>query len=217
MHNVDIEKCLEFLIEVDQLKSVMRASPLVNLSRRENSAEHSWHLAMYAIVFANQASVSIDIGKVVSMLLVHDIVEIDAGDTPLHESGGHDHQLGRELEASKRIFGMLPPRQGEHLRALWREFEAADSPEAKFAKCLDRLQPLIQNISSDGGTWKDNNVTRAQVFERYRPTIESGSSSLWEVAQRYVNEHFDHQTRYHGEQDGAEQPPAAVDLRSEGG
>lgn len=187
--NSDIEDRLKFLNEIDKLKGVVRASPLINNARRENSAEHSWHLAMYALVLAD-CSQGIDIGKVICMLLVHDIVEIDAGDTPLHGNSGHHDQEDREREAAERIFGMLPESQREYISNLWIEFETAESKEAQFAKSLDRLQPLMQNVSSGGGTWNDNEITQQQVLDRYGPVIEAGSPPLWEVAQENVFRHF---------------------------
>ncbi len=183
-----ITEQLAFLAEIDALKSVVRQSPLANRSRRENSAEHSWHLAMFALVLADDDTV--DVAQVIKLLLVHDIVEIDAGDAPIH--GNHNSQdiEAREHAAAVRLFGLLPDDQAAKLSALWREFEAAETPEAKFAKALDRLQPLLLNTLTNGGTWRENQVSEQQVRERYGPTIERGSAKLWRHAQALVQQHF---------------------------
>ena len=186
----DLNDQLAFLKEIDRLKTIVRASPLIDQSRRENSAEHSWHLAMYALILAEYADDTIDLTRVIKMLLIHDIVEIDAGDTPIHGDAGHEDQESRERAAAERIFGLLPSNQGSELCELWIEFESAQTADAKFAKSLDRLQPLIHNVSTDGGTWKDHNVTQADVSVHYGKTIKTGSAALRELADRLVKEHF---------------------------
>lgn len=185
-----LDQKIAFLREIDALKSVVRASPLIDKSRRENSAEHSWHLAMYALILADQADEPVDAGRVIRMLLIHDIVEIDAGDTPIHAGHAPDDQAHREQAAAERIYALLPGAQGDELKALWREFEEGRSNDARFAKSLDRLQPLIQNVATGGGTWIDHAVTEAQVFERYGPQISHGSRSLWDYAKGLVTKHF---------------------------
>lgn len=179
---------LAFLTEIDTLKSIVRQSHIADRSRRENSAEHSWHLAMFAMVLAGEG---LDVGKIITMLLIHDIVEIDAGDAPIH--GIHDKAALEvaERQAADRIFGILPTDQATRLISLWREFEAAESPEARFAKSLDRLQPLLLNTLTGGGTWTENNVSEQQVYERYGPTIARGSPALWDHARALVARHFD--------------------------
>ncbi|WP_423820601.1 HD domain-containing protein [Salinisphaera sp. SPP-AMP-43] len=179
---------LAFLAEIDALKTVVRQSPLVDRSRRENSAEHSWHLAMFALILADDEAV--DTAKVIKLLLVHDIVEIDAGDAPIH--GGHDPKAieAREQAAADRLFGLLPEDQALKLFSLWQEFEAAETPEAEYAKALDRLQPLLLNTLTGGGTWNDHHVSEQQVHERYGPTIERGSTVLWAHARQLVAAHF---------------------------
>ena len=185
-----IRQQLAFLAELDRLKSVVRQSPLINRSRRENSAEHSWHLAMFALVLAEGAP-GVDALHVVKLLLVHDIVEIDAGDAPIHVAGNDKSALEQaERQAAERIFGLLPPGQGRELLALWREFEEAGTPAARFAKALDRLQPLLLNTLTDGGTWTENGVTEQQVMDRYGPAIEAGSPALWQEASKLVRQHF---------------------------
>ncbi|BAN27588.1 HD domain-containing protein [Caballeronia insecticola] len=185
-----IARQLAFLVELDKLKSILRQSPLINKSRKENSAEHSWHLSMFALVLSTHAN-DVDALRVVQLLLVHDIVEIDAGDHPIHSASANDAQVQEaEQRAAERIFGLLPEEQGRQMLELWREFEAAETPEAVFAKVLDRLQPLLINTLSDGGTWTENGVTQQQVLERYGPVIARGSPVLWEAASKLVGDYF---------------------------
>lgn len=134
-----LQKQIAFLREIDQLKNVVRQSPLLDRSRRENSAEHSWHLAMYALVLVEHAAEAVDVQRVLTMLLLHDIVEIDVGDMPIHGGTSAAHQAQREAVAAQRLFGMLPQPQGEDMLALWHEFESARSADARFAKALDRF------------------------------------------------------------------------------
>ncbi|WP_260986323.1 HD domain-containing protein [Bordetella genomosp. 13] len=186
----ELARQFAFLIELDKLKSVLRQSPLIDRSRKENSAEHSWHLAMFALVLSRHAQ-DVDALHVVKLLLVHDVVEIDAGDHPFHAPGEAAAAIETaEQDAARRIFGLLPAGQAEELAALWHEFEAAQTPEAIFAKSLDRLQPLLINTLTGGGTWTENGVTRQQVEERYGPVIARGSAPLWEAARELVRAHF---------------------------
>ena len=185
-----IRRQLAFLSELDRLKSVMRQSPLIDRTRRENSAEHSWHLAMFALVLSEHAK-DVDALYVAKLLLLHDIVEIDAGDTPIHATGRDKAVLAQEERAAaERIFGLLPPEQGQEFLSLWLEFEAGETPNARFAKALDRLQPLLLNALTHGGTWTENGVSEQQVMERYGPAIEGGSALLWQVASTLVRQHF---------------------------
>jgi len=181
---------LDFLQTLDALKGVRRASPLIDQTRHKNSAEHSWHVAMYALVLAEHAPAEVDIGRVVQMLLLHDIVEIDAGDVPLHSGQSTDQQRKAEQLAADRIFGILPPSQGHKLHALWQEFEAAQTPDARFAKSLDRLQPLVQNLATGGGTWNEHSLTEQQVTERYGTQIRRGAPALWRRARKLVADFF---------------------------
>ena len=189
LENGDLGRRLSFLREVDRLKTVVRASPLLDKSRRENSAEHSWHVSMYAWILADYAASDVDVARVVKMLLIHDIVEVDAGDSPIHGAPDND-QAEREQRAARRIFGLLPARQSEELTSLWREFETEQSCDAQFAKALDRFQPLLANIFTGGGTWVDSRVGHEQVLERYGPAIERGAPELWALAQEWVRSHF---------------------------
>lgn len=178
---------VEFVAEIDRLKSILRRNTLSDGSRRENTAEHSWHISMLAIVLSEHTNEPVDVLHVVKMLLIHDIVEIDAGDTFCYdETAGMDKEE-REQAAADRLFGMLPKDQAREFRALWDEFEAAETPEAKFANALDRFQPVLLNYRSGGGTWKEYNVTVEQIMQRNRP-IARGSSVLWEHTEAMIHD-----------------------------
>lgn len=185
-----LEKQLEFLREIDRLKTVVRQSPLLDRSRKENSAEHSWHLALYALVLSEYASGAVDTQRVMRMLLLHDVVEIDVGDFPIHGGSSTAWQAEQEDRAAERLFGLLPQPQGDEFLALWREFEQAESDDARFAKALDRFQPLLINVFTGGGTWTENGVSHEQVLARYGPVIQRGAPRLWEVCERWVAAHF---------------------------
>ena len=188
--NDRIPRQLAFLAEIDKLKNVLRASSLLDGSRKENSGEHSWHLCMYALVLAPDVE-GVDLLRVIKMLLVHDIVEIDAGDSPFFASNIDREALAQaEARAADRIFGLLPAEQGSALRTLWEEFEAAESVDARFAKALDRLQPLIANVLTGGGTWNDFGVAEEQAVARYGAVIGQGAPALWEEARRLIARHF---------------------------
>ncbi|WP_226583160.1 HD domain-containing protein [Acuticoccus sediminis] len=185
-----LSRRLSFLAELEKLKSVTRQSRLVDGSRNENSAEHSWHLAMFAMVLAPHAP-GVDVGRVIELLLVHDIVEIDAGDVPYHLAGKDLAKIAEaENAAAARLYGLLPGAEGQRLRAHWDEFEAAETPEARFAKGLDRLQPVLLNLMTDGGTWDDFAVTEEQVMARCGPPIEGASPDLWAAATDLIRAHF---------------------------
>ena len=178
-----LDQQFAFLMEADRLKQVLRATTLADGSRRENSGEHSWHLTLYALVLADQAGPGVDISRVVKMLILHDLVEIDAGDTPIH--GAHDAalQAAKEAAAADRIFGLLPSDLEAELRAIWEEFETAETPDAVFAKSLDRVQPVLHNIASGGGTWIEYNVTAAQLESRVGAKVARGAPRLWPYVQ----------------------------------
>ncbi|SDM62356.1 HD domain-containing protein [Allokutzneria albata] len=176
---------LTFVIEVDRLKTVLRQSPLAAAPRRENDAEHSWHLAMMVVLLAEHSDEPIDVGHTIRLVLVHDLVEIYAGDTPLYSAS--TDQQEREEAAADRLFGLLPPDQAVAMRALWDEFEARVTPEARFAKAMDRLQPLLLNWMARGGTWKSPGVT-ADVVRARKAVIGEASSALWEAGQVLIDE-----------------------------
>lgn len=173
-----LERQLAFLAEIDRLKSVLRRTTLCDGSRAENSAEHSWHLAVAALTLAEHAGPEVNVAHVVRMVLVHDLVEIDAGDTFAYDAQANEDKEAREQRAADRIFGMLPRGQGAELRALWEEFELGETPSARFAIALDRLQPLLSNHHAKGGSWKAHGVSRAQVLRRMAP-IEQAAPLLW--------------------------------------
>jgi putative hydrolase of HD superfamily len=178
---------LTFLIEIDRLKTIMRQSPLAAAERRENDAEHSWHLAMMVTVLAEHSDEPIDVGHTVKLVLVHDLVEIYAGDTPLYDPVAGADQDEREARAADRVFGLLPADQGGRMRELWDEFEARSTPEARFAKAMDRLQPMLLNWMARGGTWRTPGVTADDVRAR-KSLIADAASSLWDVSRRLIDE-----------------------------
>lgn len=193
MANSDaLDRQLDFLIEIDRLKQVLRASPIADGSRRENSGEHSWHLAMFALVLADQAGPDVSIDRVIRMLLIHDIVEIDAGDMPIHVADiDHAAQAEAEARAADRLFGMLPADQGAALRALWDEFEAGDTADARFAKALDRCQPPLLNLAAGGGSWADYNVTLDHIDARVGVPARRGAPALWDRVRARIKPWFD--------------------------
>ncbi len=168
-----------FLNEADRLKSVLRGTTLNDGSRRENSAEHSWHIMLYALTMAEHANRPVNIDRVLKMLLLHDLVEIDAGDNPIH--GDHDPAEQDRLEqiAATRIFGLLPDDQAASYRALWDEFEASETDDAIFAKSLDRVQPVMANLESGGGSWPEYKVTAEQLETRVGVKVQRGAPALW--------------------------------------
>ena len=176
---------IRFVVEVDRLKTVLRASPLVADDRRENDAEHSWHLALMVLVLAEYADDPIDVGKTVKLVLLHDLIEVYAGDTPLYDTVAAQDQEEREQAAADRLFALLPDDQAVEFRALWDEFEARASPEARFAKAMDRLQPLLLNFNNRGGTWRTPGVTDAEVRRR-KSVIGDASGELWAYAQTLI-------------------------------
>ncbi|MGR5360026.1 HD domain-containing protein [Vibrio mediterranei] len=183
-----LEQQLNLLMELDKLKAVLRRTRVRCADGRfENSAEHSWHVAMMALLLQEHANEPVDIAKVVKMLLLHDMVEIDAGDTFVYDTAAYETQQQTELEAAKRLFGMLPDDQREALFSVWREFEAAESAEARFAKALDRLIPMLLNYHNDGQSWIENNVSKQQVMQ-VNQRIEKGSQVLWDKAKLLIEE-----------------------------
>ena len=175
--DADLDTRMTFLMEADRLKSVVRATRLTDGSRHENSAEHSWHLTLFALTLAPHAPDGVSIDRVIRMLILHDLVEIDAGDAPIF--GTAPSQEADEQVAADRIFGLLPDPQAAQFRALWDEFEAAETPDAVFAKALDRFQPPNLNLANGGGSWTEYSVTEDQVRTRVGSRIERGAPDLW--------------------------------------
>ncbi len=180
-----LRRQLEFIVEIDRLKGILRQTWLTDRSRPENDAEHSWHLAVMALVLAEYAPSGTDLSRAVRMLVVHDLVEIDAGDTFVYDERGAQDKAGRERAAADRLFGLLPADQGCELRNLWEEFERRDTPEARFAAALDRLQPMLHNYLTGGLAWRKHGVTADRVHARNRH-IGDGSPALWDVAQAII-------------------------------
>jgi len=178
---------LAFIEAIDGLKSVQRRNYLADGSRVENSAEHSWHVALMAYICAGQADEPVDAFKVVRMLLIHDVVEIEAGDTYVYDLEARRGQAEREQKAAEQLFGMLPAGQADELLALWREFEACETPEARFAKAIDSLLPLLQTTANAGEFWKKFGITREQVLGQ-KACIRDSSRALWEVARALIDE-----------------------------
>ncbi len=183
----ELLKQIQFIQEIDKIKYIFRKTKLINSNRPENDAEHSWHLAMMAIILAEYANEPIDVLKVLKMVLIHDIVEIDSGDVFMYDTVKSHDNFDEELRAAKRIFGILPQKQAEELISLWVEFEEMKTPESKFARALDRLEPLLQNVSNNGGTWREFNVGYQQVMEKKR-LIQDGSEKIWAFAENLINE-----------------------------
>ncbi len=177
-----LDQQLRFITEIDRLKAVLRQTMLTAPARRENSAEHSWHLAMMAMTLAEHAPPGTDIGRVTAMVLVHDLVEIDAGDLFVYaDADQHARQEQAERAAADRIFALLPPDQAAAFRGLWDEFEERRTPEARFARALDRLQPMLANLRAGGGTWAEHGITADQVLAKVR-LVEDGSVALGRYA-----------------------------------
>ncbi|WP_420553258.1 HD domain-containing protein [Tenacibaculum aiptasiae] len=180
---------INFIKEIDKLKYIQRKTRLFNSDRCENDAEHSWHLAMMTIILAEHSDVKIDILKVLKMVLIHDIVEIDSGDVFIFDNDKNHKNTFEELKAAKRIFGLLPEKQAKEFIEIWLEFEEGETNEAKFAKAMDRFEPILQNVSNSGGTWKEYNVPLDKVLKKTSP-IENGSKLIWDYSKKEIEEVF---------------------------
>ena len=180
-----LEQQIAFIVEIDRLKTILRQNYLADGSRRENTAEHSWHVTLMAMILNEHAAEPVDRARVLELLLVHDLVEIDAGDTFAYDSAGEQTKAAREQAAAERIFGLLPAAQAEQLRAAWDEYEASETPEARFALSLDRLMPMIHNSLTEGRAWQVNGVTADKVRHRAE-SISRGAPALGELAARLI-------------------------------
>jgi len=187
MDTEDLIRQVEFIKEIDKLKFIQRKTKLIGSNRHENDAEHSWHLAMMTLVLAQHADKPVNILRVLKMVLIHDLVEIDAGDTFIYDTEKNHTNTDQERLAAKRIFGILPEHQAEEFMAIWEEFELGTSDDAKFARAMDRFEPLLQNTSNNGGTWAEFNVPYEKVY-RKKMVIKEGSASIWNYAERLINE-----------------------------
>lgn len=183
-----LQKQLDFCLKLDEAKNILRQTHLTKHGRRENDAEHAWHMAVMAYVLRDYANEPVDVGKLLIMCLIHDIVEIEAGDTYAYDEAGKKSQAEREAAARDKLFGMLPEDQAAELAALFDEFDEGKSPEARFANAMDNLQPLILNHSNGGKDWIDHQVTYDQVFQRQSRT-EAGSKVLFDYTQQVLDDH----------------------------
>lgn len=184
-----LKKQMEFIVEVDKVKNIIRQTYLADGNRKENDAEHSWHLALMAVLLKEYSNEEVDLAKVVPMVLIHDLVEIDAGDTYAYDEAGAATKRERETKAADRIFSMLPQDQCSWFRELWEEFEAYETPEAKFAHVLDNCQPLLLNDASNGKSWAEHGVRKSQIYKRNENTSE-GSVEIWEYMKELIDKHI---------------------------
>lgn len=185
-----LEQQMNFLMEVDKLKMITRQNYISDGSRKENDTEHSWHLALMCVLLSEYSNEPIDVLKTITMVLIHDIVEIDAGDTYAYDEAGNLTKCERELAAAERIFSLLPEDQGTYLRELWEEFERAETKEAKFALTLDKVQPLTLNDKTDGLSWREHDVEVSQVLKRNEST-HLGSEELWHYAKQLIDKNVE--------------------------
>lgn len=182
-----LQKQIEFITEIDKLKHILRQSVLIDDRRRENDAEHSWHLAVMTMLLSEYVKEEIDLLRVMKMVLIHDIVEIDAGDTFAYDEAGYEDKNEREKQAAERIFNILPADQAEKINDLWLEFEAKETPEARYAASLDRLQPLLLNYNSEGHTWKMPGVNSEKVYKRMA-VIKESTPEIWDYVVEIIED-----------------------------
>ena len=188
MENERLRKQIDFILEADKEKNIIRQTHLSGNGRRENDAEHAWHMAIMVYLLKEYANEEIDVAKAMMMALIHDIVEIDAGDTYAYDTKGLETQKAREEQAAERIFGLLPIDQRGELRSLFEEFEAYETPEARFVRAMDNFQPLLLNNSNDGKDWIEHGVRKSQVLKRHIKT-KLGSNIIWEYIERIIEKH----------------------------
>lgn len=186
MNNARFTQQIAFLLELDKLKNIYRQTLVLHEDRAENDAEHSFHLAMMACILAEHANTAVDVLHTMKMVLVHDVVEIDAGDTYCYDAKGNEGKRERELKAADRLFALLPEDQAAEFRALWEEFEEKETPEAKFANALDRIQPMLLNFKKGGISWMKHGITEEQVTNRNIPTVSAGSETIGEFAEEII-------------------------------
>ncbi|MCH4281218.1 HD domain-containing protein [Mediterraneibacter sp. NSJ-151] len=184
-----LEQQLQFILEIDKVKKIIRQTPLSDASRKENDAEHSWHIALMAYLLQEYAEEPVEVSKVMLMGLIHDLVEIDAGDTYAYDEEGAKTKDERERKAADHIFGMLPEDQGMYLKALWEEFEAYETAEAKYAHLLDNFQPLLLNDAAGGISWTEHQVKKSQIYKR-NEKVEETSATIWKCMQDKIDKHI---------------------------
>ena len=185
-----LEQQMAFLLELDKAKSVYRRTYVTAEDRLENDAEHMWHLALFVLVLAEHAATAIDVARAMSLVLLHDIVEIDAGDVFIYDEGAAAEKEAKEVAAADRIYGLLPDDQRDYLRGLWEEFEANETPEARFARSVDRLAPLLLNHASEGRPWREHGITAGRV-RHVNGKINDGAPALWDVAADLIDDAVD--------------------------
>lgn len=185
--NKSLLKDIEFIVEIDKMKSIFRMTDVIGEDRKENDAEHSWHISLMAVILCEYSNENIDLLKVIKMLLIHDLVEIYAGDTFCYDEKANSDKEERELAAADKIYGMLEKSKGEELRRLWDEFEEGNTSEAKFAASMDVLQPILNNYYNGGGTWKEFGIKQSQVYKRVSP-IKGTSDELWEFVDSLIKD-----------------------------
>ena len=185
-----LEKQIQFIVEIDKVKNIFRQNYLADGERKENDAEHSWHIALMAYLLQEYSEKPVDVSKVMLMVLIHDLVEIDAGDTYAYDAAGAETKRQREEAAADRIFGLLPEDQGKYFRELWEEFEAYETPEGKYAHLLDNFQPLLLNDVSGGLSWKEHQVKKSQIYKR-NEKIEETSETIWNCMKEIVQKHIE--------------------------
>ncbi|MCQ4923667.1 HD domain-containing protein [Tissierella carlieri] len=183
-------KDIEFIVELDKMKSILRQTSLINEDRREDDAQHSWHISVMAMILGEYSNEKIDVCKVIKMLLTHDLVEIFAGDTFCYDKVGNEDKKERENLAAEKIFGMLEEDKGRELRVLWDEFEDGKTSEALFAASMDRLQPMLSNYYNNGGTWKKFNVAKEDIYKRIAP-VKKSSDELWGFVENMIEDAYD--------------------------
>lgn len=185
-----LEKQIQFIVEIDKVKNIFRQNYLADGERKENDAEHSWHIALMAYLLQEYSEKPVDVSKVMLMVLIHDLVEIDAGDTYAYDAAGAETKRLREEAAADRIFGLLPVDQGRYFRELWEEFETYETPEGKYAHLLDNFQPLLLNDVSGGLSWKEHQVKKSQIYKR-NEKIEETSETIWNCMKEIIQKHID--------------------------
>ena len=184
--NEKIQNQIKFAITIDEMKNIFRRNLLADGSRRENDAEHSWHLAMLAMILEEYSAEKVDIERVLKIALIHDLIEVYAGDTFAYDAKGNEDKHEREIQAAEKLFGMLDPVQGREIRELWDEFEAIETAESKYANAIDRIQPLILNYLTDGHTWKMGDVTSDKIYKRM-DIIRTATPELWHIVEGIIN------------------------------
>lgn len=190
MNNNRLLKDISFIVEIDKMKSIFRQTSIIGEERREDDAQHSWHISLMAMVLSEYTNEKVDLLKVIKMLLTHDLVEIFAGDTFCYDKAGNQDKREREVAAAEKIFGMLEEDKAQEFRALWDEFEEIETHEAKFATAMDRLQPMLSNYHNGGGTWKKYDVSQSDIYKRISP-VKNSSEELWNFVEYMLEDAYD--------------------------